>query len=330
MTVGRPSGLVDPLGGTPPRPACSVRRTSHIDIAPGDGDGPFGDGLSLRGAARDLRTTGGRVEVLAGAELDAFLDGERQLRSLVTVPADPRTAELAGRAVAGGFRAALDAALPGARAAATPLYLLLDELPVAALISGYAQLYSGTLGPGAAAGGQLKADICAGWRSDGTMLVALGRTGAIPVPLGPAPPPLETPEDPLAWHPIGPLPAGAMRRRRLVEVGAGDPLTVFALFRDTHVDDNGVETILHEYTLTAALDPVSLVLSDCRARPRVLPWVECPAAADSAARLDGHAVGDVRRLVARELRGTTTCTHLNDLLRSLGDLGTLAAALAGP
>jgi hypothetical protein len=134
-------------------------------------------------------------------------------------------------------------------------------------------------------------------------------------------------DDPLAWHDIGALPVGAMRRRRLVEVTDGDPLRVFAMFRDTYVQPDGTEMVLHEYTLTADLDPESLVLSGCEAVPRVLPWTECPGAAASAARLDGHDVDDVRALVGREFRGTTTCTHLNDLLRSLADLGPLTSLL---
>jgi hypothetical protein len=120
-----------------------------------------------------------------------------------------------------------------------------------------------------------------------------------------------------------------MRRRRLVEVSDGSPCSVYAMFRDTHVDSSNAETVLHEYEVTAELDPDTVVLSRCQAQPRVLPWSECPEAAASATRLDGRLASDVRRLVARELRGTTTCTHLNDLLRSLGDLGVLAAVLRG-
>jgi hypothetical protein len=99
------------------------------------------------------------------------------------------------------------------------------------------------------------------------------------------------------------------------------------MFRDTHVDPDGRETVLHEYSLTASLDPDSLALSGAEARPRVLPWTECPSAAASAQRLDGHRVSELRELVGREFRGTTTCTHLNDLLRSLAVLEGLTALL---
>ena len=40
-----------------------------------------------------------------------------------------------------------------------------------------------------------------------------------------------------------------------------------------------------------------------------------------------QTVSDLRRRVRKELVGPATCTHLNDTLRELADLDTLAAAL---
>ena len=162
------------------------------------------------------------------------------------------------------------------------------------------------------------------------MVVSLRTKGSMPVPYGPPANRLEPADDPISWHEIGPLPTGAMRRRRLVELIEGDPLDVYAMFRDTHVDSDGAETILHEYSVTATLDRETLELSRTVAEPHVLPWTECPAAAASASRLDGHSVGELRRLVGREFRGTSTCTHLNDLLRSLADLSALRLLLPPP
>ena len=54
--------------------------------------------------------------------------------------------------------------------------------------------------------------------------------------------------------------------------------------------------------------------------PRVLPAPECPAAAASAQRLVGCSLGQLREHVASSFTGTSTCTHLNDALRALGDL----------
>lgn len=285
-------------------------------------------GLRLTGAARDLVTTGPAPGAVAGAAtVTADLDTSHQLLSLATTPNDERTAGLVGRLVGRGFRAAVDETFPTGDDAASPLYLLLDDLPVAALISGYTFLYSGEVGRHAGGASLIKADICSGWRSDGEMVVSLQTKGTLPVPIGPSPTDLTPLDDRDAWHEIAPLPAGAMRRQRLVDLTRAVPLEVFAMFRDTHVDREGLETVLHEYTVTATVDPAALTLDDCVATPRVLPWAECPAAADSAQRLNGHHVDELRDLVRAEFRGTTTCTHLNDLFRSLADLGPLARLL---
>jgi hypothetical protein len=283
--------------------------------------------LVLQGAARDLRTDdAGGVTVVAAAALTAHLDRFRILTSLTTAPPESPAGALVGLHVGRGFREAVDRVLPDERAASTPLFLLLDELPVATLISGYADLYSGELGPRAAEAQALQADICSGWRTDGTMMVSLRTAGEMPIPLGPVANELAG-DDPLGWHDIPTLTVGAMRRQRLVEVAAGDPMSVYAMFRDTHVDETGEPTILHEYSLTATIDR-HMVLTRCEARPQVLPWIECPAAAASARALEGCTVGAIRDVVRQRFRGTSTCTHLNDLLRSLGDLAVLAPALA--
>jgi len=99
-------------------------------------------------------------------------------------------------------------------------------------------------------------------------------------------------------------------------------LVVEAMFRDTYTDDDGHETVLHEYRLDLAADRAGVVVRS-EAEPRVLPWTECPAAAASASGLTGHPLDEVRDLVRVAYRGTTTCTHLNDLLRSLGDVPAL-------
>jgi hypothetical protein len=318
-----PTGLGDPIVTTPPRAPGSIRRTSHVDMLPTD-DG----GLVLRGSARDLATMADREPVLTGsARVEATLDGEHRLVRLRSDLPAKATKPLLGLPVRRGFRGAVDAHLPDEQAAGTPLYLLLDELPMAALISGYARLYSGTIRPTKETSAMVKADICSGWRSDGTMVVSLRTKGTMPVPLGPEVNDLVPADDVDAWHVVDPLPPGGMRRQRLLDLAPGDPMPVYAMFRDSHADASGRTTILHEYSLTAELDPKSFVLGRCAARPQVLPWPECPAAADSARQLDGLGVRAVRDVVRERFRGTTTCTHLNDLLRSLGDLATLAVAL---
>ena len=175
----------------------------------------------------------------------------------------------------------------------------------------------------------VKEDICSGWRRDGTMMVSLRSGHGFPAPVGPPAPDLST-TDPVGWHHIDELPPNSMRRRRLIDVVAGDPLTVHAMFRDTHTGPDGVERVLHEYTVEAtraSLDPTDPHVS--RHTP-VLPWAECPEAALAPTRLEGRLAGELRSFVLRELRGTSTCTHLNDLLRSLAEIAPLAVIVPGP
>ena len=58
-----------------------------------------------------------------------------------------------------------------------------------------------------------------------------------------------------------------------------------------------------------------------------LPWQECPGAVASAARITGMTLQELHFRVRRELSGTSTCTHLNDLLRSVADVEALIARL---
>ena len=348
-------------------------------------------GLSLTGGAHDVLTRpDGSGVVLDEATIRARLGEERVLESLAT---DPGAAlrGLTGRIVGAGFRAAVDTAVPRLKENQTPLYLLLDDLPVAALIAGYADLYLRAPDEpptsSQAAARKVKADICAGWASDATMMQAIASEGQIPIPVGPPAPAIELAGDPLSWHAIPELPVGAMRRRRRIDVahsghlarirhqlpaadadalalrgrapssrfdvlsstpasssgprdqagrrldalttkvGDGCGLAIDAMFRDTHVGPDGTETVLHEYSLTASADAGSYEILHCRAEARVLPWVECPAAAASAGRLAGRRLPELRTFVRQSLTGTSTCTHLNDLLRSLADAAPLADRL---
>lgn len=290
---------------------------------------PAPAGLVLDGAARDLVTTESGASQVGWAAIRAEVDATGQLAALTIEPATGPVEPLVGLVVGKGFRDAVHRAFADEVAATTPLALLLDDLPVATLIFGYALLYSGVI-PASTAHG-VRADVCSGWRTDGTMITSIQSDRGFPVSFGPVAPTTSADRavDPLGWHDLPPLAVGAMRRRRLVDVGLGEDRRweIAAMFRDTHVDANGTETVLHEYTVSAAVDPATKVLTRCDAIPRVLPYVECPVAAASSVHLVGRPVESVRDVVRTELRGTLTCTHLNDLLRSLGDVGALMATL---
>lgn len=324
MQIRMPSALADIESVLDAPFQDAVFMTSHVDIEPRK-DGS----LHLEGACRELRTTEGSPEVLGGSAISAQVGADRVLLQLEASPSDDRIGSLTGQSAGRGFRALVRSVFGDTDDADTSLRLLLDELPMAVLISGYAALYGGKIEirPKDLESGVLRADICSGWRSDGTMLVTLAQKGRLPLPVGPSSTEFEASDDGRIWHGIGPLGVGNMRRRRLIEVAKGDPLALFAMFRDTYVDSDGQETVLHEYFLTAKVDAMTEVISNCTAWPRVLPWAECPWAASSASRLNGVTLGDLDSFVARELRGTATCTHLNDLLRSLSAVGTLLAQL---
>jgi hypothetical protein len=316
----------DPLATTPPRAAGSVRRTTSVDIL--RPDGMRGD-VVLHGRARDALThrAGAPPEVAAESELHARVGvRDRRLLSLTLRPDQPAAARLVGLSVGAGFRGAIDPGLAG-----TPAAVLLDDLPVANLIAGYAALRVEAT-PGAPDWARATAvyasqgDICSGWRKDGAMMRMIADEGVMPVPECPSAPSLEDPADPDGWHPMDALSPTSMRRRRRIDIRAAarDSLMVDATFRDSFWEPSAEEVVLHEYQLEAVVDR-SGVIRRIAATPHVLPWPECPAAAASAQALVGTAVEDLPDRVKQDLRGISSCTHLNDLFRSLRDVHRLAA-----
>ena len=175
-------GTCAPATSTPPRVAGSVRRTSHIDMIPTGAT--MEDGVLLVGAARDLRTDeGGQGAILAESQVRAEVGTERRLVAIEITPDANDLTPLLQHPVASGFRAIVDETVPQEREAQTPTYLLLDDLPVAALISGYADLYRRDPDAPESEARQrsqgVKADICAGWASDATMILEIERVGRI-------------------------------------------------------------------------------------------------------------------------------------------------------
>lgn len=310
-----------------------MRRTTTIDLL--RPDGPDGDVL-VDGRGRDLvMSRGSRPRTSDTASLRAHIDyvNGSTLLDIRAVPDDDGLRELLGATVGPGFRSKVVAAIPQAAADRSLAHLLLDDLPGATLVSGYARFPTGKCDMNADPAARRtflsgRINLCSGFSESGTMLTEMSRTGALPLPYGPVAPPLESPEHPLAWHAIDPLQPNGIRRRRLMDVAEVDErLLVRAMFRDSHRDDHGVETVIHEYDLTAEIDRADLRVLAIEAMPRVLPWVECPHAAASATRLLGQTVHDLRTWVRAQLTGITTCTHLNDLLRSLADIDRLVEEL---
>jgi hypothetical protein len=288
------------------------------------------DPVSLSGRARDLKTgVGGKATEFGSARLQATVESiARVIRQIDVEPEVPGGMRLDGAPAMSGFRAAVDKAVPDLRKHRDLRYTLLDDVPVATLISGHALSASGALGEVSRSGYLPVADQCAGFVSGG-LLMSSFEAGDPAVVTGPVAPDIDTSDDPLAWHDVPALPIHGMRRRRRLDVHASDRREVLinAMFRDTYMRHDGNETIIHEYTLAAAVDPDSGIILRCKATPRVLPWQECPGAVDSATRISGMRLADLHFRVRQELSGTSSCTHLNDLLRSIADAEALIRLL---
>jgi Protein of unknown function (DUF2889) len=327
------AGPADPVTSTPPRLQPSVRRTTNIDSSRPHGlDGD----VAVDARARDLRTG------LSGGSLDnqylrARIAPDRTLVEIEADPPEPRLSELVGARVGAGFRARVTECLPDLAEARTLLHALLDDMPGAALVSGYALQRGGSpLIPTGGSGGEgfrrhilASEDTCAGWARSASILVAFRDHDTVPTPMGPPAPDLGRADDPLAWHPMGSLADGATRRRRRLDLVPSAAIAsgwaFDSHFRDSYCDDHGVETVLHEYLVDGWIEEGRRRLGGAHAEARVLPWVECPLAIESTARLAGRPLGELRREVRAQFVGPSTCTHLNDMFRFLSDLLPLIA-----
>lgn len=312
-----------PATSTPPRRPGSIRRTSSVDMRwPGE----IGGTLQLLGLGRDLHTDAdGHAHVLAVATTRVEIVAGNVV-ALVTDPA----IDLAGLTdvAAKSFRRHLDRLHPNLTDDGSLLGLLLDEIPVATLISGAARRLVPHL-PGA---GTTRlhppVDVCSGWKAGGIKVRAVDEGRGMIARLG-GPAPVLATDDPLAWHRMVTLTKpGDMRRRRRLDIHAErDTLHVEGMFRDTLIERDGVDTVVHEYALAATIDVATGTVTSVTADGRALPGLDCPGAIASAQRIVGVLLSDVRRLVRDEFDGPSTCTHLNDELRALGDVHALLALL---
>lgn len=301
----------------PPARPNSLRRITCLDLDRPDG---VGGHLTVQGQAWDFAVQGdGTAPAPESATLRATVDyhGGRTLTRITTSPEVPELAGLVGGSAIAGFRGRVEASSSVSRSA--PLSLLLDDLPLGTLISGHAVSAARERGDQSVTGGTGYipiADQCAGYAENGALITAITVRGRGPVAQGPAAPPLD---DAFGWTPR-PLAVHSMRRRRRIDRWSeADTTYIAAMFRDTYCGVDGRETVIHEYELDVVADTSTRTIRAAVATPRVLPWSDCPGAVASAGTLVGMTLDEVEGRVRRELRGVRTCTHLNDLLRSIAD-----------
>jgi hypothetical protein len=291
----------------------------------------WGSELLLEGRARDLATDGdGAPRVLADSTMRVDVATDRRILSISTDPALSELGALVGTSAGSGFRARLTEALPNG--IDDPVFLMLDDLPGATLISGFAfaQWYpiEELLEEGRSISTvkRTMTGICTGFMPGSSGLAPDGtsrwthRTQPVQ--------PIEASVDVLAWHEIQQISELSMRRARRIDVWIDDgEVRVDAMFQDSSTRPEGGRIAVHEYTLTAAADLATMRLSAVSPVPHVLPYAECPLAVLNAESLVGTPLVDLRAVVLERLQGVAGCTHLNDALRALADVPSLASRL---
>jgi hypothetical protein len=250
-------GTTGPSEGTPARSLRSIRRTTTLDIT-----FPEIGLLSLHGFGRDLHTDGsGTATVLDHSEASVTVDHYARIVSAIELPsaAEVTTADgdqhdaaqqLVGVPTTGKFRKMLGVFLPSEVANGSVLVQILDDVPAATLIAGSALFRQGLI-PRSPSSEERRpqVDVCTGWKSGGVMAQAIIEDDVPYMGEGPLAPPLLSDTDPDAWHKFPPLPLGAMRRhRRLDMTRLEDPTAGYSLdlfFRDSFVEPDGCPRIRH-------------------------------------------------------------------------------------
>ncbi len=302
-----------------------IARSSFLDIAPD----PNAEGVrSVRGRVTETSQRGARSsEPTTVADLLAVIGPMGDLVALETVPVLEHPSELVGTSATRGFRkllGGLGAISPETRA----LRRLLWDLPVELMVSGQSAMVDHpAIEPPTIIIPLSGVDQCAGWSAGGEMLTKIEAAGGtLQMDLSPT---LVSADDELGDPSMGALPPMATRRRRVTTAtGRDDVFEMVNRFRDSFADPDGIERALHEWTTVATFDSTTRALTSIEVSAGQLPWIECPSAAPSALRLLGCTPAEIGPTVGGSFLGPSTCTHLNDALRSLEDLPDLFDQLA--
>jgi DUF2889 family protein len=301
-----------------------VIRASVLDVTPRR---PLSFAAGITGRAVDtIEAAGtGDAEVIRTAEVQLTLDEDMRIAAFSSSAGD---LGLVGQSAGRGFRAALEP-LRAAGAEQRLLARLLWDVPMFAQVAGQTALLDHDRARADLTLSRRGTDQCSGWRADGQMMQQVdGNGGVLVMPLGPE---RTTPSIAEPWLPGLGLPTPmATRRSRVLRVGARLPTGAYPVgvgFRDSYADPDAVHRALHEWDVHTEYgsDGRFGAVSVDAGR---LPWVECPVAGLSAGRLNGATPAEVDEALGSGFGGISTCTHLNDTLRSLVDITDLTAALA--
>lgn len=293
--------------------------------------------MIMEGRARDAVTVDPRSRPVVVDEdhMNAVIGPFRTIESLDTNVDHPGIARLVGCRGGGHLRAALDEHVPDQRAAGTPLALLLDDISGASLVGAFVwSRWSEDWGRPAEGRRDTNPmeGVCIGFAPGNSSLQEMSEglvSHRVQVVV-----PLENPDDPDGFHHAPVSAEITMRRARWIDVWRDDDgdrpvVRVASGFQDstTDPDPDIYKVAVHEYLVSAVIDPASMILADIAPDARVLPFRECPRAVDTAKQLIGTPVPDLRRAVLDKLSKTNGCTHLNDAMRALAEVPVLLAHL---
>jgi len=319
-----------PAGPAPVRRAASIRRTSTLDMT---WPGGFDTQLRLDGRARDAVTHSpvDRPIVVTEATASVGIGGNRTIEDITADPLPDGLQNLVQCRGGGYLRAALAEFLPDELERGTPLYLLLDDISGASLVAGFAWSQWTTAWKGADPKRVARPSmegVCIGFAPGTSALDEVGSemmTHRIQIV-----PPLLNPADPHGWHHLTDLPEVSMRRARRIDVWR-DPvdgtIMIDSGFQDSAGNPDHGRVAVHEYVLRATADPETLTLTSVDPEARILPFLSCPAAVQTASKVLGTPLGELRATVLERLARTQGCTHLNDALRALAEVPVLLEQL---
>jgi hypothetical protein len=281
-----------PAGPAPLRRPNSIRRTATIDMTWPDG---LGTQLRLEGHARDAMTfedPGAPPSVIDSARAVIGVGPNRTIEDISVDPDHPGISHLVGARGGGHLRGVIDEYLPGERESGHPLYLLLDDVSGCSLILEEA---------GREGGGTHRLRVVGS---------------------------LVNPDDPDGWHRIPDAPPVNMRRARRIDTWIeGHSIKIDAAFQDSAGDPDHGRVAIHEYQISAEADLRSGKVTSIAADPRILPFRSCTTATATAHWLVNSPLSEMRATVLDRLARANGCTHLNDALRALAEVPTLASHL---
>jgi hypothetical protein len=302
-----------------------VRRTTSIDVTWRDGRH---GARTVVGVGRDIHTpgAGGKPEVLAFDAMTAEVASDGSLVSIASDPACECLMRLEGER---RVRRALDALTREGLVRPSPLHQLVDDIPWVAVVADWAwSRWPDLLHRDEALRREARlrtmAGICIGFRPRSSAFATGGRYQE---ERAAAVLPLVHPDDAEGWHPIVEPRGVSMRRARCMDLWRDGALHLEASFQDSATTPDERRIAVHEYGIRVVADSRDQVIRQISATPHVLPFGECPAAVENIHLLIGTPLAQLRWSVPQTLRRTLGCTHLNDALRALAGMASLAAFL---